>query len=127
MGMPFLVQHKCAVGSLHLEIEGRKLACTDRSECPLQSGLQVMKAITIPPQTELMLRCRFATPNFPQQGLVKGVSPQLLIATSLNEPAEDALSQNNNTLGSTVQLPAGLIIGQYTALDGMDVKASEKP
>lgn len=85
LGIPFLVAHGCLirVGSPTIELEGVQLACMD---ClPLQSGVQyVIHTTMLPPGAERFLRCRLAAESFLTHGLVESVSPQLLVASSLN-------------------------------------------
>lgn len=51
LGIPFLVEHRCVMrfGSPTIEVEGQKLACTDRQGHALQSGVRVMHGVMIPP------------------------------------------------------------------------------
>lgn len=76
-------------------------------------------------ETERFLRCHLAADFFLAQGLVESVSPQLLVASSLNQPNKGGVLFIHcfNPTDGLLQLLAGLTVGQYTMLDGIDVQA----
>ena len=81
LGMPFLVKHHCAVefGRSALVVEGQSLMCTDRQGRNLSSGIQVVRKLTVPPTTEMAVRCKVTVKKFCPLGIIEGGRTPLVI------------------------------------------------
>lgn len=94
---------------------------TDTQRHPLKTGVRVVHTTNISLQTEVMLRCQLAKPQFLSQGLAEALSPQLMVATGLNRPNSEGYLcvRRINPLDEMIELPVGFLVGQYTMLDGV--------
>ena len=74
LGMPFLVDHHCAIEFRKpaLLVDGRPLACTDRHGNQLVSSVQVVRNTRLLPGEEKVVACRVTARTYFPQGLVEG-------------------------------------------------------
>ena len=88
LGMPFLVAHNCAMefNQSTVQVDGKRLKCTDRHGRLLVSSVQVTRELVVPPRTEMTVPCRVTTQNFCPLGVIERQTDGLPIATSLNRP-----------------------------------------
>ena len=64
----------------------RELVCTDRHGKVLVSRVQLLREVTIPPNTEMMLQGRLNTRDHPDWGLIEPEPDGVLVAANLSRP-----------------------------------------
>ena len=88
LGMPLLRAQGCAMdfGRPVLRMGERELVCTDSHGRVLVSRVQLLREITIPPNTEMLIQGRLNTRSHPDLGLIKPEPDGPLVAASLSRP-----------------------------------------
>ena len=126
LGMPFLVTHNCAMefNQPIVQINGKRLKCTDRHGRLLVSSVQVIHELVVPPQTEMTVPCRVTTRNFCPVGVIEGQTDGLPVATSLNRPGVRGkmVARCLNLTNQPMTLKAGATIGTFTGVEEEQVE-----
>ena len=129
LGMPFLVAHNCSMDFNQpvVQVDGRKLTCTDRHGRLLLSNLQVTREVVVPPRTEMNIQCRVAAKNFSPVGLIEGNPGGLPVASSLNRPSWDGgvVARCLNLTEQPMMLRAGSVIGTFTGVEKDQIDDSQ--
>ena len=130
LGMPFLVDHHCAMEfrTPALVVDGRVLACTDRQGRQLTCSVQVVRATTLAARAEVVVSCRVTSKRYAPQGMVEGSDGALLVAASLNKPdGKGGLKVRCiNLTECPVDLQSGAVIGSYTGVEDEDVRSDKQ-
>ena len=126
LGMPFLVAHNCAMefNQSTVQVDGKRLKCTDRHGRLLVSSVQVTHELVVPPRTEMTVPCRVTTRNFCPLGVIEGQADGLPIATSLNRPGVHGkmVARCLNLTNQPMTLRAGATIGTFTGVEEAQVE-----
>ena len=107
-----------------LELQRKRLTCTDRDGHPLMYKVQVYKEVELPPGEEVTVAGRVPKAAANLQGVVEGHGEGVLVAASLNQPDQKghiSLCCINLT-EQPVRLAAGAIVGKWHRIEEKDVR-----
>ena len=125
LGMPFLAAHSCKMefGNPIIEVQGKKLQCTDRHGRLLVSQVQVWREVTVQPGTEASIVCRVTSRNYAPIGVIIGCKEDIPIAASLNKPDDKGkvIVRCLNLTSQPLKVPAGYTLGSYTAVEEKEI------
>ena len=131
LGMPFLVTNECSMefGRPILKLKDRSLACIDRQGNALVSSVQVVRPVTIPAATEMMVMCRITQQQAAKTGMIEGTQDDLPVAASLNRPDDQGrlFIRCMNTKNTPHQLTAGTVVANYTSTQDAEVSSTLAP
>ena len=125
LGMPFLVAHNCSMefNQPMIQVDGKRLKCTDRHGRLLVSSVQVTRDLVVPPRTEMAVQCRVTTKNFCPIGIIEEHTDGPPVATSLNRPGIQGrvIARCLNLTNQPMRLKAGATIGSFTGVEEKQV------
>ena len=126
LGMSFLTRQDCSLDFRRgvLELQGKKLMCTDRQGRPLVCKVQVYKEVEIPPFEEVTVAGRVPETAACLQGVIEGQNDKLLLAASLNQPDEKGriLLRCLNPSNEPMKLAAGTVVGEWYSVEEQDIQ-----
>ena len=109
-----------------MELQGKRLVCTDRDGRPLLYKVQVYKGVELPPGEEVTVAGRVPEEAAQFQGMVEGQGDEVLVAASLNQPDQKGriLLRCINLSDQPVKLRAGAVVAEWHRVDPEDVQES---
>ena len=120
LGMPFLTANQCAMefGRPILRMGNRELVCTDRHGRLLVSSVQVIRDVTIPTNSEMIVQGRVTARQYPAMGMVEARPDGPMVAASFNQPDERGrlFIRCLNPTGQLRVLTGGSVLGSYSGV-----------
>lgn len=91
LGTPAFMAHQCSKEFERpvVNVDGKPMACTDRTEKLFQNKVHVIRDLVMPARTEVVVRRILTTQSFCPLGIIEGYLEGPPLATSLNEPEAD--------------------------------------
>ena len=126
LGMSFLMEQDCMLDFKKgvLELQGRKLHCTDRQGRPLVCKVQVYREVEIPPGQETTVMGRVQEAVSHMHGIMEGQKEGVLFASTLNRPDEKGriMLRCLNPSSQPVMLKAGTVVGEWHRVGEQDIQ-----
>ena len=124
LGMPFLRDSQCQVNCADsvVELNKKRLSCTNQHGVDFNSKVQLVADITVPPRTEQMINCRLVNVICKPLGMITNhdtaVNRGLAVAASLHACDKDVMPiRCINPMDRAVTLLAGTVIANCMGVE----------